>query len=208
VLQDLFDVVLPTACAGCEQPLARGRDRLCPACVDSAPRGVWPLALDGLDGAWGWAPYDQPAGAALRRGKYRPDPRTLEVLGSLLASASTALVGTYDLVVSVPRSWQALLASGLEPATLLATPVARAAALPVSRVLRRRYGPAQAAQPDDLRRLNVQGSFRSVVPVSRSRVLLVDDVVTTGATARACADALRAAGAHQIVLLAACSPHL
>ncbi len=208
VLQELLDVVWPTACAGCEDPLAVGRDRICAACRATAPAGLWPLPVEGLDKAWGWSPYDHVLGAALRRGKYQPDPRTLAVLAGLLAGAATSVVGTSTHVVPVPRSWQDLLRTGLEPTGVLALAVAQASSQSVSWLLRRRHGPSQAAQPTDKRRANVSGAFHCVARIPGARVLLVDDVVTTGATARACSSALRAGGAAQVVLLAACSPRL
>ena len=208
VVQELLDVVWPTACAGCEGPLVQGRDRICSACVDAAPAGIWPIALEGLEEAWGWSPYDHVLGTALRRGKYQPDPRTLSVLADLLASAASSLVGTATHVVPVPRSWRDLLRTGLEPAGVLARPVAQASSHPVSWLLRRRHGLSQASLPPGRRGANIRGAFHCVAPVPGARVLLVDDVATTGATARACSEALRAAGASQVVLLAACSPHL
>jgi len=208
VLADLLDVVLPSACAGCQGPRSGSWSRLCETCTARCPSQLWPLSVAGLDQAWGWAPYDGVHGAALRRGKYRPDPSTLAELGGHLASVSRGLAAHVDVVVPVPRSWRSLLATGLEPAGLLAQPVARAARRPVSRVLRRRPGPAQAALSDDRRQTNVRGVFRAVASVSRQRVLLVDDVVTTGATARACAAVLRDAGAERVLLLGACSPAL
>ncbi len=207
MLQALLDTVLPTTCAGCEVPL-QGGDRLCPQCQGAMPGGLWPVPLAGFQRSWAWAAYGGVLGAALRRGKYRPDPATLAVLGRGLALAAAPLLPYADRVVPVPRSGLALLRTGLEPAGLLAAPVAKAASRQVSRVLRRRHGTPQAALPDDRREDNVAGAFRAVSSVSRCRVLLVDDVVTTGATARACAAALKQAGAAEVVLLACCSPQL
>lgn len=207
MLRDLVDLLLPTACAGCDAPLiSHGAERLCDSCLGAVPASLWPLAVEGLDAAWVWSSYDGPVGAALRRGKYRPDVPALQVLGRRLAAATAVPGADLSLVVPVPRSWQDLVRTGLEPAGLLAAPVAEALGLPLVRALRRRPGPAQASLPDAERAGNVLGAFRAVTDLSGARVLLVDDVITTGATARACAAALRGHGAASVVLLAACSP--
>ncbi len=209
MLQDLLDVVLPTSCAGCEVPLRdRGGSRLCQECTRSIPGGLWPLQVEGLDATWGWAPYEGPVGNALRRGKYRPDPAVLRELGRRMAAIVRAGVGEMDHLVPVPRSWQDLLRTGLEPTSVLAAPVAQALSRPLSRSLRRRGGPPQAALPGERRRENVRDAFRAKAVIPGSRVLLFDDVITTGATARACAEVLRASGARQVALLTVCSPLL
>jgi len=179
--------------------------------VEELPRGLWRVSLDleGLDGGFAWAPYDSPAGVALRRGKYRPDPGTVTDLGRRLAEAGTELgLPPTELVVPVPRSFGAVLRAGVAPSEVLARAVAKRTSRRVSRVLRRSRGPRQAATRRDLRRLNVEHAYRATTSMSGSSVLLVDDVVTTGATAEACGRALIEAGARSVVLLALCSPAL
>jgi ComF family protein len=209
VFHDLLDLVFPTDCAGCEAPLGgRQGSRFCERCASSIPKSVWPIPVEGLDAAWAWADYRGPVGLALRRGKYRPDATLLTELGRRFASAASPQARASDLLVPVPRSWRDLLRTGLEPTSLLAAPLGVWSMRPVSRVLRRRPGVPQAGLPEDQRQENVRGAFRTVTSVSGSRVLLIDDVITTGATARACAQALRDSGASRVALLAVCSPLL
>lgn len=107
-----------------------------------------------------------------------------------------------DVVVPVPLHPHRLVVRGFNQSELLAGEVASGLGLPLDvRVLRRiRDTPAQVGLPKAGRRANVQAAFEAV-PSAAKRVLLVDDVVSTGSTAAACAKSLRAAGAHQVAVL-------
>ena len=108
------------------------------------------------------------------------------------------------VVVAMPMHWLRRLARGYNQADLLAREVARHTGLPLARPLRRRRSEPQAGKSSAQRRRNVQGKFQVVRPAAvRGRhVLLIDDVLTTGATASACARALKRAGAARVTLLA------
>lgn len=105
----------------------------------------------------------------------------------------------YDCVVPVPASGRL---RGYNVPELMAQPVAKALGLPVeSRALfRARSGKHQAGLPFEERLANVAGAFavRDIDAVDGRRVLLVDDVITTGATAAACTQALLDAGAQSV----------
>jgi predicted amidophosphoribosyltransferase len=93
---------------------------------------------------------------------------------------------------------------GFDHAELLAAELSAGLGLPCRRLLDRRGIPLdQAALSASERRANLAGAFQA--DLSPREVVLVDDVVTTGATAEACARALRAAGARTVHLLVACS---
>ncbi len=109
-----------------------------------------------------------------------------------------------DLVVPVPMHWWRKWNRGFNQAELLARVVGRRTGIPVARALKRRRSTlSQAGLTLAQRRENLTGVFR--VPARNRmegrRVLLVDDVFTTGATASACAAALKRAGARSVVLL-------
>ena len=138
----------------------------------------------------------------------------------------------FDLVVPVPLHWTRRLSRGYNQAALLARRVARARGIPVARrlLVKTRRTVDQAHLAAAARRANLRGSFevRSRFPGRRPRrgrrrgppggtggaaaaltrplaglrVLLVDDVLTTGATAEACARVLKSAGAAQVFVLA------
>jgi ComF family protein len=109
-----------------------------------------------------------------------------------------------DLVVPVPMHWWRKWNRGFNQAELLARVVARRTGIPVARSLKRgRSTLSQAGLTLSQRRDNLTGVFRVTARnrIEGRRVLLVDDVFTTGATASACAAALKRAGARSVVLL-------
>jgi predicted amidophosphoribosyltransferase len=106
-------------------------------------------------------------------------------------------------VTAVPMHWLRRLARGTSAAETLAAVVARELGVSCVRSLRRvRATTMQNALPPHERPANVRTAFRVVVNVRGKRVLLVDDVVTTGATASACSQVLLAAGAREVYLAA------
>jgi len=109
-----------------------------------------------------------------------------------------------DLVVPMPMHWWRRWRRGFNQAGLLAREVGKRTGLPVMPVVRRsRRTSPQAGLSRKARRQNVRGAFRVRRPdaVQGKRVLLVDDVFTTGSTANACARALKDAGAAWVGVL-------
>ena len=112
--------------------------------------------------------------------------------------------GTFDHVMAMPMHWRKHWERGFNQAELLAGPVAKRFGLKLSRNLRRsRYTQAQAGLDEAGRRANLKDSFRVKQPsaMSGKRILLIDDVLTTGATLRAAAEALKRAGAARVTVL-------
>ncbi len=110
----------------------------------------------------------------------------------------------FDLVVPVPLHWRKSLERGFNQSELLARELARRRNLPLAKALRRkRAGSVQASLSLAERRRNVAGVFevRSKRDIQNKRILLIDDVMTTGATASACATVLKRAGAKSVTLL-------
>ena len=108
----------------------------------------------------------------------------------------------FDAVTAVPLHWRRRWMRGFNQSELLANVIARRRAIPMLRVLRRRASTrAQAGLSNAQRRENVAGAFRARRRVPGMRILLVDDVMTTGATAGACARALKKAGARSVSVL-------
>jgi competence protein ComFC len=107
---------------------------------------------------------------------------------------------TADVVTFVPSSPKSMGERGFNPAEALARPLSRTLRLPCRPLLRKiRSTTDQAELGRDERRRNLMGAFRARRVAGR--VLLVDDVMTTGATADACARALREAGADQVLVV-------
>ena len=156
------------------------------------------------------APFGGPVRAALHDLKYRGERRLAEPLGAAIARR-WARVGTgAQVVVPVPVHAERERRRGYDQAALLAAVAARYLGLPLVLALER--GRATVAQFElgrDERAANVSGAFRprraderAAQAIAGRWVLLVDDVVTTGATLAACGDALTDAGALAVSAIA------
>jgi ComF family protein len=146
--------------------------------------------------------FEGPARASIHHLKYRGVRGVGRALGAAMA---TCVPPGADVVTWVPLARRRKAERGFDQARVLAVAVGRETGLPVRRLLRRvvSTGP-QARRDAEARRAAMRGSFvardRAVVP---DHVLLVDDVLTTGATAAACAEVLLAHGASRVSLLVA-----
>jgi ComF family protein len=133
----------------------------------------------------------------LKYGKVRTLARPLS---GLLAQALPR-DEVFDATVPVPLFWLRRIKRGFNQSELLARGLAHRTGIPVLNALGRvRPTPTQAGLSNSARRLNVSKAFRSR-DVRGKRILLIDDVMTTGATAAACASALKQAGARRVALL-------
>ncbi|HVW11060.1 MAG TPA: ComF family protein [Bryobacteraceae bacterium] len=110
----------------------------------------------------------------------------------------------YDAVVAVPLHWKRRWRRGFNQAELLAKEISKRRRIPLVKALRRvRPTATQSGLTSAARRLNITGAFQPKpgMNLRGRRVLLIDDVFTTGATASACASALKRAGAASVSLL-------
>jgi ComF family protein len=110
----------------------------------------------------------------------------------------------FDLIVPAPMHWTRRLARGFNQAEILARDLGRLMGVPVaSGILKKKRVRRQAGLTRNARRLNVAGAVTATAAAAKgARVLLVDDVYTTGATANACALALQRAGARSVAVAA------
>lgn len=200
LLARLLDLIFPDRCAAC----GSGDGLLCPACRTALrpyPPEPPPPGLDGVAIAW---LYDAPVRRAVHALKYRRRRRVAGALGDALAAALPS-PPPGDALMPVPLHGGRLAERGFNQSEELARRLAQHWGLPVvSTGLERVRDTGHQAGLDRRARLsNVAGAFvwRAAAPPP-ARVLLVDDVLTTGATLAACAEALRAAGAHEVRALA------
>jgi ComF family protein len=192
----------PPFCARCGLPLAffeppaEAVPSRCPACVATAP------PFEYLRAAGTYAGVLRDALHALKFGGKRALARPLAAL--MLERCGAFLGPDVDALVPVPLARGREQERGFNQATLLARHLAAASGLPVeSRWLsRRRSTRPQTELTAGERRANVARAFSASPRAAGSHVVLVDDIVTTGATAAECARTLQAAGARTVGVLA------
>ena len=162
------------------------------------------VVVPGCDLVLASVPYEPPVRDLLVRAKYARDPHPLTALSVLFAELLPVEDIVADVIVPVPLSRSRRRRRGYDQVAPLARAVATRMALPIEGrgLRRRRGGDAQVGLTRAARRRNLRGRFVCVRDLSGRRALLVDDVVTTGATLEAAAAALRDAGADMVV--AAC----
>jgi ComF family protein len=211
-----LDLLFPRWCVGC----GREGDFICPSCLKSLPRVVpplcprcglpqsnadlcpsclgWPAAIDGIRAPFR---FDGVVRQAVHELKYR----NLRALARLLAQ----LLNDYlldnplpgDVLVPVPLHPKRLRERGYNQSRLLAGELGRRVGLPVvdDCLVRERHSLPQARTASVVeRRGNVAGAFACRRRLEGERVILIDDVATSGATLDACARALKAAGAVSV----------
>jgi ComF family protein len=194
ILDRVLELLFPARCVGCGRPPAA----LCPRCFAAARRvGVWdatpPAGVDGWVAAFA---YEGAVREALARLKYRNVRSALPVLAdALVERLREEALGPIDVVTWPPTTEARRRGRGFDQAEHLARAVGRGIGAPVRPLLARRAGRSQTGRSARERRL---GPAFGSEPAAALRVLVVDDVATTGATVAAAARALRSAGAQWV----------
>lgn len=223
-----LDIALPTQCVACRAPV-RG-EGLCASCwsrvsfierpycerlgipfvYDPGP-GLLSMEAIADPPSYGRARaavrYDDVARALVHALKYQDRTDLAPVLGRWMARAGVEILADADVVVPVPLHWRRGMARRYNQAAMLAMALGRQARVPVAHDLlcRTRHTEQQVGLSRADRAANVQGAFAvpdaSKAAVRGKRIVLVDDVLTSGSTTDACARALLRARASRVDVL-------
>jgi predicted amidophosphoribosyltransferase len=195
----LLELVGAPACAGCRR---RGTE-LCERCAGMMAEPSCRDVIRGADQVLAAWAYEGAARALVLALKLRADRAAGEPLVEAMCRVTRRFGLAGSTVTWVPGRERDTRERGFDHAEVLARGAALRLGLRAERMLARTgTRPDQTGLSAAARRRNLVGAF--VARPCPSAVVLVDDVVTTGATASACALALRAAGAHQVEILVPC----
>lgn len=204
-LDAVLRLLYPPKCPFCRTLSLDGKPELCQQCRRQLPWTEGSFRGPG-EGIYALR-YSDVVRQALLRFKFGGCSAYAAVFGEILAQAvAERLSGAFDLVSYVPVSRPRRWVRGYDQAQLLAQAVAEVYGVQAVQTLRkiRHNRPQSSLRSQQARRKNVVGVYRAVEPgrFAGKRVLLIDDIVTTGATFSAAAQTLRQAGAREVVCAA------
>ena len=189
----------PSRCVGCARPGAV----LCKYCRDGLPQGICnpPLGIDRVLAGWS---YEGAARSLVLELKLRGRRGPAAVLGAALVERVRGYGTRAEALTWIPGRSRDIRQRGFDHAEVIARVVARSLGLPCRGLLRRTGDRADQTVLDRAgRRANLKGAF--VALASSERVVVIDDLMTTGATLSEAARALRAGGAGYVEGWVACS---
>lgn len=207
--EKLLDLLFPPKCPFCQKILDEPRAPVCPAC---RPRLPWlegkaaERRVDFADGCFSPLAYRESVPEAIHRYKFS----RVRALGKPFAALMARCLKEHlprgaDLICWAPLSGERKRERGFDQAELLAREVGRRLTIPLWPVLKktRDTAPQSELEEESARRANARGAYVLLpkIDLTGKRVVLVDDVVTSGATLGECAALLRQAGAAEVYCL-------
>ncbi len=179
------------SCAICSNPFSSEYGSLCAACMNKRPYFIRAASF-GL--------YDNNLAIAINLFKFHGIKRLARPLSSLLLDHD---MDGIDALVPVPLSIRSLRKRGFNQSLLLAHTIARRKRVRIiaDGLIKTTETPPQLGLSSKQRLKNIRGAFRSAKEFSGMRVLLIDDVMTTGATVNECSLQLLTAGAEEVSVL-------
>jgi len=205
-LIDCFlDLLYPTKCIVCRKRMSPGIPTICPVCRESLPFAV-NIHTKGkyLDDCVSAVRYEGKMREAILRYKFGDAQIYHIAFGELVAERIYEdYHGEYDVLSWVPLAPDRKKERGYDQVELMARNVSGRLMVPLVPLLKKRRGVSAqslASSPEE-RRANISGAYRVIDPalVQGRRILIIDDVVTTGATLSECAKMLCMAGAEKVL---------
>lgn len=204
----MLSIFFPRKCIFCGQLLSKDELDLCHDCRTGAPVFTGSKTKIPFVAQWSaiWY-YNDSVRRSIHKYKFFNNRSYCDAFGRMLAmKALTASLASCDLITWVPTSFIRRLRRGYDQSELLANAVGRELGMKPRRTLRKiRNNPPQSKlKAPAQRRANVLGVYAPYHPerYAGKRILLLDDVVTTGSTASECARILMTSGAAEVYLVA------
>lgn len=200
----LLDLLYPPKCVYCHRLLETSASKVCPRCRNNLPETPEGDLLRGefFSGCAVPLYYEGAVKDSLHRFKFSRRREYAETYSQKLADCLRAAAVSWDILTWVPVSRTRLRQRGYDQCQLLAEALGRQlGCTPVPLLRKARHTPAQSQTGTvEKRRANVSGAYQVIDPanVVGKRILLIDDIVTTGATLSECARVLRFAGAAAV----------
>lgn len=200
----LMELLFPEKCVLCQRVLDKGETDLCRPCRLDAPtfshRKTVPQFLDSFVAVWY---YEGTVRSSLLRFKFGGRRTYADSYGRLLAMRlSQEYPDGWDILTWVPVSFRRKLTRSYDQVELIARAVGRElGVVPVPLLKKVRHNRPQSGLSDaSQRKANVLGAYRVRDPrlVAGKRIVLLDDILTTGSTASECARVLKTAGAKEV----------
>lgn len=203
----------PAECPICLKSLQGGERELCLSCLPKlheqalAPRNAWhPTRIRGIQTAWSAFHYQGPVREMFHRIKFEHEFYLLKPLCRAAIPFFNAILAEsrYDMVIPMPLSWKERWSRRFNQTEIMADHLLSNASVPLAQAVlsKKRTARPQSSLRSEERHWNLFGAFDILSPkkVSGKSILLVDDIITTGATAAEAARTLIQHGASQIDL--------
>lgn len=206
-------LIFPTHCGVCFQTLEIHERCLCQNCFKALETLRFPLesqsldlSLDAISEAWALYPYRSPLREILTAVKFQRKRWLLGLFKKDLQHFAEAFASEniYDAIVPIPLDRKRLLEREFNQTEIIGNFLSKAIPCPMRRLLQKKHStPSQIGLSRDARKTNLLFAFqiKSGFSFEGKKILLVDDILTTGATAEEAARTLREAGAKRVDLL-------
>lgn len=187
---DYIPELKPPLCRFCGRPIKKGKT--CRSCKDQVY----------IDYGRAWTLFIPPVDKIVHHFKYRKKTKLAKLFGQAMASIIKFdhILKNVDIIIPVPLYWWKYLRRGYNQAALLSKIIAEEGSAQVANIMQRiKNTKTQTRLNEEARRKNVFNAFTvKLDSINDKRVLLIDDVLTTGATMNECARILKEAGAKRV----------